>query len=55
MQSGIYDLHYEYSYKNQDGINLLKSYWPNYTNRIYKHGDELDRFADEQMQLPFSY
>lgn len=55
MQSGIYDVHYEYQYKNPDGLNLLMSYWPNFTNRIHQHGSELDRFADKQMLLPFSY
>ena len=55
LQSGIRELHYEYDYKNSEGIDLLEKLWLNTEYRIYKHGNELDRFLDErQGTLPFA-
>ena len=54
-QSGIKEFHYEYDYKNQEGVDFLKSHWKEYEGqKIYKHGNELDGWVDEQQLLPFS-
>ena len=54
-QSGIKELHYEYGYKNEDGVNLLKHHWRKFDGQhVYKHGNDLDKWVDDQQLLPFS-
>ena len=47
LQSGIQELHYEISYKKDDGINLLKANWKVhgwYGQRVFKHRDSFREF-----------